>query len=156
VRGEIAAIGTRFTQADVDAGRVQLLAGVVSPDGAGALADGFGFALSDGAKTTDGSFGATYAAYERVQTAPRFGGYWGGSTDDYQRGTDGTNLMSGSGGADMLLGLGGNDLLNGGNDPSRLFGGTGNDALNGGNANDLLDGGLTAVTSSTATKATTS
>lgn len=141
VRGEIATVGTRFTQADVDAGRVQLLAGAVSPDGAGALADGFGFALSDGAKTTEGRFGASYAAFETVQTAPRFGGYWGGQSDDYGRGTEGADLLSGAGGSDMLLGRGGNDVLNGGNGTNRLFGGGRDDALNGGNGEDLLDGG---------------
>jgi Ca2+-binding RTX toxin-like protein len=141
VRGEIAVVGTRFTQVEIDAGKVQLLAGAVSPDALGVLADRFGFAVSDGAKTAAGSFGATYAAYETVQTAPRFGGYWGGASDDYQRGTDGADLMSGSGGADMLLGGAGNDTLNGGNGPGRLFGGTGDDILNGGNADDLLDGG---------------
>jgi 2',3'-cyclic-nucleotide 2'-phosphodiesterase (5'-nucleotidase family) len=141
VRGEIATVGTRFTQADVEAGRVQLLAGAVSPDGAGALADDFGFRLSDGAKATEGRFDAAYAPFETVQLAPRSGGYWGSQADDYLRGTDGANVISGRSGADMLLGLGGNDILNAGNGPSRLFGGTGDDVLNGDNANDLLDGG---------------
>ncbi len=153
VNGEIAGVGTRFTQADIETGRVTLLAGAVTPDpvamaSAGAspgtgfsFADGFGFALSDGTLTTQGVFNAGYEGFDTVQTAPQFGGYWGGRGDDYQLGTGRTNVMVGGNGSDTLVGQGGNDQLNGGNGNSRLFGQDGNDQLNGGNRDDLLDGG---------------
>lgn len=152
VNGEIAAVGTSFTQSDIEAGRVQLLAGAVTPEAvamasargqgpAFSFTDGFGFSLSDGTLQTEGAFTAGYRGFDTVQTSPQWGGYWGGNGDDYQLGTGGTNVMTGGNGADTLIGQGGNDLITGGNGNSRLFGEGGNDLLNGGNRDDLLDGG---------------
>ncbi|MBR0666664.1 ExeM/NucH family extracellular endonuclease [Roseomonas hellenica] len=141
VRGEIATVGTHFTQADIDAGRVALLAGAVTPGAGGALADSFGFTLSDGSKSTDGVFTAAYEGYQTVQTEPRFGGYWGRSGDDYMLGTQSGNFVAGGSGHDALIGRGGNDNLDGGSGIDRLFGGDGNDMLTGGSGRDLLDGG---------------
>jgi predicted extracellular nuclease/2',3'-cyclic-nucleotide 2'-phosphodiesterase (5'-nucleotidase family) len=141
VHGEIAAVGTRFTQADIDAGHVALLAGAVAPGADGTLSDSFGFSVSDGKKATEGSFTAGYEGFQTVQSAPQYGGYWGRGTDDYFVGTAGNDAMSGAGGADALIGRGGNDQLNGSSGNDRLFGGDGNDQLNADRGDDLLDGG---------------
>ena len=142
VRGEVADLGTRFTQAEINAGGVQLLAGAVLPQGAGnALSDSFGYTVSDGVTSVAGVFTAPYEAYDTVQTALRAGGYSGGNTNDYLLGTNGNNAISGGGGADALIGLAGNDALDGGAGNNRLFGGAGNDRLTGGDMMDLLDGG---------------
>jgi predicted extracellular nuclease/2',3'-cyclic-nucleotide 2'-phosphodiesterase (5'-nucleotidase family) len=153
VNGEIPTIGTSFTQADIEAGRVSLLAGAVTPTAIATASvgtaqgsvftfvDGFGFSLSDGTLQTEGSFTAGYRDFDTVQTAAQWGGYWGGNGDDYQLGTGGTDVMTGGNGADTIIGQGGHDSITGGNGKDRLFGHAGNDVLNGGNGDDLLEGG---------------
>jgi VCBS repeat-containing protein len=154
IDGEIAGSGATFTQADIDAGHVSLLAGPVSPtspvstpngpiSGAGlSFFDSFHFTVSDGdGGATPGTFTANYVAFDTVQTSAQYGGYWGGNGNDYQLGTGGADNMSGGNGCDLMIGGAGNDQMSGGEGNNRLFGKEGNDNLSGGSGNDLLDGG---------------
>ncbi|GGE06746.1 hypothetical protein GCM10011390_27290 [Aureimonas endophytica] len=153
VNGDIAGVGTSFTQADIDAGRVTLFGGAVLPgsavatpngaiSGAGiSFADSFHFSVSDGVNKVAGTFDAAYAGYDSVQTSAQWGGYWGGSGKDFMLGTDGADTMSGGEGCDTLIGNGGDDNLNGQGGNNRIFGGEGRDTLTGDNGDDLLDGG---------------
>jgi Ca2+-binding RTX toxin-like protein len=135
INGEIAGAGATFTQDDINSGYVQLLAGP-------ALGDSFNFSVSDGeGGSTNGTFTAPYAAYDTTQTAPQYGGYWGGNGNDYQLGTVNADNMSGGNGCDLMVGGGGNDQMSGGEGNNRLFGQDGDDNLSGGSGNDLLDGG---------------
>lgn len=154
IDGQVAAVGSTFTQADVDGGHVQLLAGPLKPvaavstpngpiSGAGvAFEDTFRFTVSDGAGgSVDGTFKAPYQSFDTVQTSSQWGGYWGGAGNDYQLGGQGADNMSGGDGHDEMIGGNGDDSLSGGAGNNRLFGQAGNDNLSGGNGDDLLDGG---------------
>ncbi len=155
INGEVAAIGSTFTQSDIDEGRVALLAGAVMPSapistpkgpisGTGiTFADSFEFTVQDGeGGSASSTFTAPYQQFDTVQTAPRFAVYWGGSGNDYQLGTSKTDLMLGGAGCDLMIGGGGNDKVDGGKGNNRLFGQDGHDILSGGTGNDLLDGGV--------------
>ncbi|WP_152046474.1 calcium-binding protein [Aureimonas psammosilenae] len=141
VNGEIAGVGTHFTQSDIDAGRVTLYGGAVQPAANGTFSDSFHFSVSDGVNAVAGSFDAAYAGFDNVQTQAQWGGYWGGSGKDYLLGTNGADNMSGGDGCDTLIGNKGDDNLHAGEGNNRVFGGEGRDNLTGGNGNDLLDGG---------------
>jgi len=136
INGEMADAGDTFTQQDINAGLVQLLGG---PNQTG---DSFNFTVRDGdGGATSGTFNAPYAAYDTVQTAPQWGGYWGGNGNDYQLGTANADNMSGGNGCDLMVGGDGNDQMHGQEGNNRLFGQGGDDNLSGGGGNDLLDGG---------------
>jgi Ca2+-binding RTX toxin-like protein len=138
VHGVLADEGTTFTQADIDAGYVQLLGGDISST---TLTDSFDFTVSDGMASVGGTFKAAYGPFDTVQKAPLYGGYWGGNGNDFLRGSDAADNMSGGNGCDLMVGGKGNDQMNGQEGNNKLFGGSGNDMLTGGNGNDLLDGG---------------
>jgi VCBS repeat-containing protein len=154
VDGVIAALGDTFTQADVDSGRVAILAGPVTPSDAvstprgaipGAAAshqDGFAFEVTDGSgQSLHGEFTIAYEQFDTVQTSPWKGAYSGGAGDDYQLGTARGDVMEGKGGCDTIIGGGGDDVMSGGNGNDRIFGGDGRDCITAGSGNNLLDGG---------------
>ena len=58
------------------------------------------------------------------------------------RGTDGTDVLTGTSGPDVIMGLGGNDVIRGGNADDVICGGAGNDVLSGDNGVDVLLGGF--------------
>lgn len=64
-----------------------------------------------------------------------------GPLDDFVRGSDAANVVSGGGGADTLFGLGGDDQLRGGDGADVLGGDAGADLLDGGAGDDALGGG---------------
>ena len=143
INGQIAKVGATFTQADIDAGRVTLLAGAVE-GGGGSVGpgDSFGYVADDGyGGKIAGTFTAFYTAYDTIQTEAASGVYSGGLGDDFQKGSIAADHMSGGDGNDMMLGQGGRDTLSGGLGNDRMFGGAGSDSVNGGGGDDLLDGG---------------
>lgn len=62
-------------------------------------------------------------------------------SNDYLKGTSGSERMSGYSGDDRIEGFGGNDYLAGGDGRDSLYGGDGNDTVEGHNGNDWLYGG---------------
>ncbi len=137
VRGEVAAVGATFTQADIDAGKVAYLAGPVGPSGF----NSFAFVASDGqGGETPDTFEIQHA-FAKTQIEPIWGGYWGGDENELFIGTAATDNMSGGNGCDVMIGDDGDDQLHGGEGNNRAFGGKGTDNLTGAAGNDLLDGG---------------
>jgi VCBS repeat-containing protein len=143
IAGQVAALGSSFTQAQVLAGLVTYLPGPVVPGPDGALRDSFGYTLSDGAGgSVAGVFSVAYEPYDSVQTAPVAGVYTGGAGNELMVGRASLgDSMLGAAGADLIIGGGGHDWIDGGGGANRLFGGTGNDTLYSGGASDLLMGG---------------
>jgi len=76
-----------------------------------------------------------------VQSAPKWGGYWGTSASEYMLGTASDDQINEADGHGILIGGAGNDKLWGGNGNDKSYGGTGNDTLTGDAGNDLLNGG---------------
>ena len=141
IDGQIAKVGATFTQADIDAGRVTLLAGAVEGGSAG-LVDSFRYVADDGyGGKIAGTFKAAYADYDTVQTDAASGSYSGGYGNDYQMGSASADHMLGGAGDDMMLGGAGADTMLGGRGTDRMFGGLGSDFLGGGDGDDLLNGG---------------
>jgi Ca2+-binding RTX toxin-like protein len=94
--------------------------------------------FADGLYSSKNGFTAPVAV---AQTAPLYGGYWGGGGNDYQVGDFGANMMVGGGGTDFMFGGDGSDALYGGEGDDHLFGQDGDDVMTGDGGNDLLDGG---------------
>ncbi len=57
------------------------------------------------------------------------------------KGTDATDIITGSKRKDRLYGRGGDDLIKGGKGSDRLYGDNGNDTIYGENGNDIIEGG---------------
>ncbi len=78
----------------------------------------------------------------RVATAGGDGAEIAGTAgDDFLRGGEGADVLTGFGGDDRLEGGEGDDILDGGEGRDRLAGGSGADRLVGGEGDDLLEGG---------------
>ncbi|MGY1987475.1 ExeM/NucH family extracellular endonuclease [Blastococcus sp. SYSU DS0669] len=58
------------------------------------------------------------------------------------RGTDGSDVLSGTNGRDVIMGLGGDDEIRGGNGDDVVCGGAGDDRIAGENGDDVLSGGF--------------
>ncbi|MDB9535241.1 Calx-beta domain-containing protein, partial [Dolichospermum planctonicum CS-1226] len=111
-------VGDRFTQGDIDSGKL-----IYQPGGS-SIQDFFQFNLTDGTNTvTNQTFFLSH-------------------TDQTTNGTAANQTLNGTASKDKINGLGGDDILNGGADHDLLQGGTGNDTLNGEAGNDFLYGGV--------------
>ena len=111
-------VGDRFTQGDIDSGKL-----IYQPGGS-SIQDFFQFNFTDGTNTvTNQTFFLSH-------------------TDQTTNGTAANQTLNGTASKDKINGLGGDDILNGGADHDLLQGGTGNDTLNGEAGNDFLHGGV--------------
>ncbi|MBE9220315.1 LamG-like jellyroll fold domain-containing protein, partial [Dolichospermum flos-aquae] len=112
-------VGDRFTQADIDSGKL-----IYQPGSSSSIQDFFQFNLTDGTNpVTNQTFFLSH-------------------TDQTTNGTAANQTLNGTASKDKINGLGGDDILNGGADHDLLQGGTGNDTLNGEAGNDFLYGGV--------------
>ncbi|WP_159351319.1 VCBS domain-containing protein [Roseomonas harenae] len=80
------------------------------------------------------------AAFDNVQNAAQWGGYWGTSGRDQLLGTNAAEQFAAGDGNDEILAGGGDDRAYGGNGNDTVSGGTGNDFITGDAGDDVLAG----------------